>query len=314
MNNDLFAGIDVSKATLDLGTTESEQSVSFANSSDGIAELTAHLDALQPSLIVLEATGGYEAVAVASLAAAQLPVVVVNPRQVRDFARSAGRLAKTDAIDARVLARFGQVFRPEPKPVPDAQASEIKALVTRRAQVLEMITAETNRLHAAPRDVQQDIRLHLVFLKERLAHIDGDLSQFIRNSPVWREKDQIIRSVPGAGPVLSATLLAHLPELGSLNRRQIAQLVGVAPINRDSGYYRGSRHIWGGRSKVRSALYMATLVASRYNPVIRAFYLRLLEAGKAKKVALVACMRRLLTILNAMLRRGANWNPTPEAA
>lgn len=314
MNSDLFVGIDVSKATLELGTIESEQSVSFANSSDGIAELTAHLDKLQPSLIVLEATGGYEAVAVASLAAAQLPVVVVNPRQVRDFARSAGQLAKTDRLDARILAFFGQVFHPEPKPVPDAQASEIKALVTRRAQILEMITAETNRIHAAPQDVQQDIRLHLVFLKERLAHIDGDLSQFIRNSPVWREKDEIIRSVPGAGPVLSATLLAHLPELGSLNRRQIAQLAGVAPINRDSGYYRGSRHIWGGRSKVRSALYMAALVASRHNPVIRAFYLRLIEAGKAKKVALVACMRRLLTILNAMLRRGANWNPTPEAA
>jgi len=314
MNSDLFVGIDVSKATLELGTTQSEQSVSFANSSDGIAELTAHLDKLQPSLIVLEATGGYEAIVVANLAASKLPVVVVNPRQARDFARSAGRLAKTDAIDAKILALFGQVFRPKPKPVPDAQASEIKALVARRTQILEMIAAETNRLHTARCDIQQDIRLHVAYLKERLNHIDGELSQFIRNSPVWREKDQIIRSVPGAGPVLSATLLSHLPELGSLNRRQIAQLAGVAPINRDSGYYRGSRHIWGGRSKVRSALYMAALVASRHNPVIRSFYLRLLEAGKAKKVALVACMRRLLTILNAMLRQGANWIPTPEAS
>jgi transposase len=311
MNQDLYVGVDVSKAILDVGTTESEQSVRFDNSTDGIARLVGYVSELKPSLIVLEATGGYETLAVAGLAAAQLPVVVVNPRQVRDFARSAGRLAKTDALDAKVLAKFGQVFQPEPKPVANAEASKMKALVARRVQILEMITAETNRLHAAPQDVQDDIRIHLAFLKERLAHNDRDMTQFIQSSPVWREKDQIIRSVPGAGPILSATLLAHLPELGSLNRRQIAQLAGVAPINRDSGYYRGSRHIWGGRSRVRSTLYMAALVASRYNPVIRDFYTRLVAAGKAKKVALVACMRRLLTILNAMLRQRSYWTVKP---
>ena len=314
MSTKIYVGIDVSKASLEVGSTESAKCIGFANSPDGMVELAAYLHTLQPTLIVLEATGGYEALVVADLAAADLPVVVVNPRQVRDFARSAGQLAKTDALDARILAQFGQVFRPEPKPVPDAQACEIKALVGRRMQILEMITAETNRLHAVPSDVEEDIRLHIAFLRQRLARIDGDLSQFIRNSPIWREKDRIIRSVPGAGPVLSSTLLSHLPELGTLNRRQIAQLVGVAPVNRDSGYYRGSRHIWGGRSKVRSALYMAALVASRHNPVIRAFYSRLLEAGKPMKVALVACMRRVLTILNAMVGHGTIWVSPPQAA
>jgi transposase len=314
MNSDLCVGIDVSKATLEIGTSQSEQSICFNYSPEGVIELIAHLDKLRPGLVVLEATGGYETVAAASLAAAGLPVVVVNPRQVRDFARSAGQLAKTDRLDARILARFGQVFRPEPKPLPDAQASQIKALVARRVQILEMITAETNRLQAASQDVQKDIRIHLVFLKERLANINDEMAASIRNSPVSRERDQIMRSVPGVGPVLSATLLAYLPELGFLNRRQVAQLAGVAPINRDSGYYRGSRHIWGGRGRVRSALYMAALVASRYNPVIRDLYLRLLEAGKAKKVALVACMRRLLIIMNAMLRQRSYWNAKPELA
>jgi transposase len=306
--NSVYVGIDVSKDSLDLGLSESAESGKFANSVQGITELTDHLVQLEPSLIVVEATGGYETAAVASLAAARLPVVVVNPRQVRDFARSCGKLAKTDAIDARILAQFGQTFRPEPKPLPDAQSREIQALVARRSQILEMITTETNRLHTAPLDVEVDIRMHIAYLKERLSCIDGDIAQALKGSPVWREKDQIIRSVPGAGPVLSSTLIAHLPELGSLNRRQIALLVGVAPINRDSGRYRGSRRIWGGRGRVRSSLYMATLVASRHNPVIRDFYLRLINAGKAKKVALVACMRRLLTILNAMIKHGCVWN------
>ena len=304
----IYVGIDVSKDFLDLGLAESAKREKFANSVEGIAELTDQLVGLSPDLIVLEATGGYETSAVASFAAAQLPVVVVNPRQVRDFARSCGRLAKTDAIDAGMIAQFGQVFRPEPKPLPDAQSQEIKAFVVRRSQILEMITAETNRLHTVPSDVEDDIRMHVAYLKERLSHIDRDIARSLRDSPVWREKDQIIRSVPGAGPVLSCTLIAYLPELGRLNRRQIALLAGVAPINHDSGRYRGSRRIWGGRSKVRNSLYMAALVASRCNPVIRSFYTRLVEAGKAKKVALVACMRRLLTILNAMVKQQSIWN------
>jgi transposase len=309
-----YVGIDVSKDHLDVGLADSDQCTRFANSGEGILDLKGHLVQIEPSLIVLEATGGYETAVVASLAAAQLPVVVVNPRQVRDFARSCGRLAKTDAIDARILAQFGQVFKPEPKPLPDAQSREIKALVVRRSQILEMITTEANRLHTVPSDVEDDIRTHIAYLKDRLSRIDSDITRTLKDCSVWKEQDQIIRSVPGAGPVLSSTLIAHLPELGKLNRRQIALLVGVAPINHDSGRYRGSRRIWGGRSKVRSSLYMAALVASRYNPVIRDLYLRLIQAGKAKKVALVACMRRLLTILNSMIKNGCAWNQAPAAS
>lgn len=300
-------GIDVSKEHLDVGLADSDQCTVFANSEQGIGELKDHLIQLKPDLVVLEATGGYETAAVASLAAAQFPVVVVNPRQVRDFARSCGRLAKTDAIDARILAQFGQRIRPETRPLPDDQSREIKALVVRRSQILQMITTETNRLPTTPSDIQDDIRAHIAYLKDRLSHVDRDITRALRDCSVWKEQDQIIRSVPGAGPVLSSTLIAHLPELGKLNRRQIALLVGVAPINHDSGRYRGSRRIWGGRSRVRSSLYMAALVASRCNPVIRDLYSRLVQAGKAKKVALVACMRRLLTILNSMIKNRCAW-------
>lgn len=309
----IYLGIDVSKDSLDLGRIDETGSLRFANSAEGIDQLTKHALEIKPALIVMEATGGYETAAVLGLSVAGLPVVVVNARQVRDFARSSGKLAKTDSIDARLLAQFGKVFRPEPKPIPDSQAIEIKALSVRRVQIQEMIVAETNRLHLADFEVKDDIRTHIAFLKDRLCKIEKDISRVVKSSPVWREKDQIIRSVPGAGPVLSSTLLAHLPELGQLNRRQIAMLVGVAPINHDSGRMRGSRHIWGGRGPVRTALYMATLVASRYNPVISKFYQRLVAAGKAKKVALVACMRRLLIILNTMVRQGSMWNPAQAA-
>lgn len=310
----VFVGIDVSKDSLDLGTSESTETVQFANSVSGIHALVEYLTARPPCLIIVEATGGYETPMIASLAAAQLPVVVVNPRQVRDFARSCGKLAKTDAIDARILAQFGKVFKPEPRPVPDEKSCEIRALVTRRIQILEMIVTESNRLHTVPSDVAEDIRLHIAYLKDRLSSIDDEIDRILRESPVWKEKDHIIRSVPGAGPALSSMLIAYLPELGTLNRRQIALLVGVAPINHDSGRYRGSRRIWGGRSRVRHTLYMAALVASRYNPVIRDFYLRLIGAGKAKKVALVACMRRLLTIINSMIKHGSTWNPDHASA
>lgn len=305
---DTYVGIDVSKDHLDVGQAGSGQCVRFENSEQGIHELKDYLVELKASLIVLEATGGYETTAVATLAAAQLPVVVVNPRQVRDFARSCGKLAKTDAIDAVMLAEYGQRMTPELRPLPEAELLEIRALVVRRSQILQMITTETNRLQMASSDVRDDIRAHIAYLKDRVSRMDSDITRALQDCSIWKEQDQIIRSVPGVGPVLSSTLIAHLPELGKLNRRQIALLVGVAPINHDSGRYRGSRRIWGGRGKVRSALYMAALVASRCNPVIRDLYRRLTDAGKAKKVALVACMRRLLTILNSMIKSQSAWN------
>lgn len=308
---DTYIGIDVSKDHLDVGLANTGHCVRFQNSEQGINELKDYLVELKASLVVLEATGGYETTAVAILAAAQLPVVVANPRQVRDFARSCGKLAKTDAIDAVMLAEYGQRIKPEPRPLPETELLEIKALVVRRSQILQMITTETNRLHLASPDIQDDIRAHIVYLKGRVSRIDSDITRTLQECSFWKEQDQIIRSVPGVGPVLSSTLIAHLPELGKLNRRQIALLVGVAPINHDSGRYRGSRRIWGGRGRVRSALYMAALVASRCNPVIREFYCRLVQAGKAKKVALVACMRRLLTIINSMIRSQCAWNQAP---
>jgi transposase len=265
------------------------------------------LRALSPTLIVLEATGGVEVSLTSALAAAGLPVVVVNPRHVRDFARATGQLAKTDALDAQILAQFAEVMRPERRPLPDAQTQALAALVTRRRQLIEMLTAEKNRLSMAPPPVRKSLRAHITWLERELAHTDTDLAQTIRQSPVWREKDELLQSVPGVGPVLTSTLLANLPELGTLTSKQIAALVGVAPLNRDSGTLRGKRTVWGGRAQVRAVLYMSAIVAARFNPVIRAFYQRLQTAGKAKKVALTACMRKLLTILNAMLKHRTPW-------
>jgi transposase len=264
-------------------------------------------------VVVLEATGGLECPLVAALAAAHLPVVVVNPRQVRDFARATGRLAKTDAIDARVLAQFGEAVEPQPRPLPDQATQELAALVTRRRQLVQMLTAEKNRLRIAARPVRRDIQQHIRWLERRLDDLDGDLRKTIQSSPLWRDRDQVLQSAPGVGFVSSSTLLANLPELGRLNHKEIAALVGVAPLNRDSGAFRGRRTVWGGRADVRAVLYMATLVASRRNPVVKAFYDRLVAAGKPKKVALTASMRKLLTILNAMVRSHASWqitNPT----
>lgn len=306
----VFVGIDVSKNALEVALRPSAARWTVANDEAGIATLVERLRALPPTLIVLEATGGLELPLTGALAV-DLPVVVVNPRQVRDFAKATGQLAKTDAIDAAVLAQFAEAVRPAIRPRPDAATQALSALLTRRRQLLEMRTAEQNRVGSAPASVRPRIRAHLTWLTRELVSLDDDLATAIRQSPVWCEKDDLLQSTPAVGPVLATTLLAELPELGTLNRKQIAALVGVAPLNRDSGTLRGRRLVWGGRAQVRAALYMSALVATRYNPVIRAFYQRLCAAGKAKKVALTACMHKLLTILNTLLKHGTRWRLHP---
>jgi len=304
-----FVGIDVAKAELEVVVRPSGARWTVTNNPVGLAQLQERLQASAPSLIVLEATGGYEVAVVAALATAALPVVVLNARQVRDFARATGRLAKTDAIDAGVLAHFAEVVRPPVRPLPDAMTQSLQAWLMRRRQLVEMLLAEEQRRSRAPRPIQRQIDQHVRWLRAQLGAVEKDLAQTLRESPVWREKDNLLRSVPGVGPVLTTTLLGDVPELGQLNRKQIAALIGVAPLNRDSGTYRGRRAVWGGRARVRATLYMATLTAARYNPVIRAFYERLVAAGKPKKVALTACMRKLLTILNALIARRTAWKP-----
>jgi len=310
-------GIDVSKQRLDIAPLHGQGTMdaAFDNTPEGHAALVEQLCKIRPRLIVLESTGGYQRGVVAALATAGLPVVVANPRQVRDFARGLGILAKTDAIDATVLARFAEKIDPPVRKLPDEAAQALADLLARRRQLVELRTAEKNRLQqtSAPR-VKASIRAVLTMLDAQIAAIDDDLDGHIRRSPVWREKENLLLSVPGVGAQTARTLLACLPELGTISRQAIAALVGVAPINRDSGAMRGRRTTWGGRRVVRSSLYMATLVASRHNPVIRAQYQKLLAAGKPKKVALVACMRKLLTILNAMLRTGQPWRNPHETA
>jgi len=307
----MYVGVDVAKAELVVAARPSDERWSVANDERGARTLAERLKRGAPALVVLEATGGYELAAVAALAAAGLPVVVANPRQVRDFARATGQLAKTDRIDAGVLALFAERVRPEVRPLPNEEAQELDAVLTRRRQLLEMLTAERNRLGQVAgrgrRPVKKSLKAHIAFLERELRVADTDLGAMVRASPAWREKDDLLRSVPGVGPVLSLTLLAELPELGRLSRREVAKLAGVAPLARDSGTLRGHRYVHGGRASVRAVLYMAALVATRRNPVIRAFYERLLAAGKPKKLALVACMRKLLTILNAMARSGVRW-------
>jgi transposase len=303
----VYVGIDVAKDWLDVAQRPGGEVWRVSSDETGVVALVERLKGVRPTLVVLEATGGLQIPAVAALAAAGLRTVVVNPRQVRQFAGATGRLAKTDAIDAQVLAQFGEAVRPEVRPLPDAATRELSALVARRRQLIEMLTAERNRLRVATKKVRANIEAHIRWLEGELLDLEGGLSDVIRSSPVWRERDNLLRSVPGVGPVLSSVLLADLPELGRLNRKEIAALAGVAPLNRDSGQFRGRRTVWGGRSHVRTALYMATLVASRYNPAIKSFYQRLLSVGKPKKVALTACMRKLLTILNAMMRHQAPW-------
>jgi transposase len=308
----LYIGIDVAKATLDLAVYSTGQRWSFSNDDAGIIHVVSHLLELSPALVVLEATGGFEMALVAELGVAKIPTSVVNPRQVRDFAKAVGRLAKTDALDAQVIAHFAAAVCPAPRLMPDAKTQELGAIMARRRQVVEMLTAEKNRLSIASNPVKQRIRSHIAWLEKELVDINRNLRRSIQESPVWKEKDDLLQSVPGVGTTLSATLLSELPELGTLNRREIAALVGVAPLNRDSGTMRGKRTVWGGRASIRAALYMATLAATRCNPVIRSFYQRLCAVGKAKKVALTACMRKLLTVLNAMLKHHTTWAFAPQ--
>jgi transposase len=302
-----FMGIDVAKAQLDIAVRPSGERWTVPNDADGVATLVEQGQALHPTLMVLEATGGLERAATAALATAGLPVVVVNPRQARDFARATGQLAKTDALDARALAHFADVIRPTPRPLPDAQTQELRALLGRRQQLIVLRTAEQNRLAGTSGRLQTDIEAHITWLNERLATLDDDIETLLRASPLWRENDDLLQSAPGIGPVCARTLLLELPELGTLNRRQIAALVGVAPLNCASGTLRGRRRMWGGRAHVRTVLYMGTRVATRDNPRIKAFDERLLAAGKVKKVALTACMHKFLTILNAMLKHRTPW-------
>ncbi|HUQ46231.1 MAG TPA: IS110 family transposase [Gemmatimonadaceae bacterium] len=314
----MFVGIDVAKAELVVAVRPSGDNWSVSNDDAGLRALLARLAPQSPMRIVLEATGGYEIPAVAALAAAGLPIAVVNPRQARDFARSTGQLAKTDRIDAELLALYAERVRPAVRALPDDATRALEAVLTRRRQLVEMLVAERNRLQmaigAAQRPVRTSLKQHIAYLTRALAIADTELDTMVRASPLWRERDDLLRSVPGIGPVVARTLLAELPELGRLDRRAIAKLVGVAPLNRDSGSWRGRRTIHGGRASVRAAIYMAALVASRRNPVLKTFYQRLVAAGKPKKLALVACMRKLLTILNVILRTRQSWSITANAA
>lgn len=310
--SECFIGIDVSKGTLDVAVIPDGKDLSFTNDADGIRALCNKLKKMHPSLIVLEATGGLQIPAVAAIGLAKLPVSVINPRQARDFAKATGKLAKTDRIDAQILAEFGKAIRPEVRPLKDAEALELSALMTRRRQLVEMLVMEKNHLLAACASIRPRIEDSVRWIEEQLGDLNTRIGIVIRSSPLWREKDELLRSVPGVGPVLSATLLAEMPELGTLNRKEIAMLAGVAPINSDSGKHRGQRRIWGGRSRVRTILYMACMTAIRFNPVLIDFYKRLIEAGKVHKKAMTACMRKMLVILNAILKSGRPWAVAAE--
>ncbi len=304
----IYVGIDVAKAQLDVAVRPTDDRWVVPNDDAGIRQLMSQLTALEPALVVLEATGGLELSIVAALAAEESPVVVVNPRQVRDFAKATGKLAKTDALDAAVLAHFAEAVRPPVRPLRGAETQDLNSLTARRHQVMTMLVSEKNRLSAATTvAVRPRIEAHIAWLQRELDDLDKSLRETLRQSPVWREKDDLLRTVPGVGEQLSLTLLAYLPELGTLDRRQVAALVGVAPFNRDSGTLRGRRTVWGGRAQIRAVLYMGALAASRYNPIIRDFYQRLVAAGKPKKLALTACMRKLLVILNSMLKHRSPW-------
>lgn len=314
----MFVGIDVAKAEVVVATRPTEERWTVENEERGVRTLVERLRRDGATLIVLEATGGYELLCVAALAAASLPVVVVNPRQVRDVARATGQLAKTDRIDADILALFAERVRPDVRALPDVDTQELEAVLARRRQLLEMLQAERNRLGQVfgrgKTPVKKSLKAHIAYLEHELRMTDTDLGEMVRRSAAWRERDNLLQSVPGVGPVLSLTLLADLPELGRLSRREIAKLVGVAPLSRDSGTLRGRRFVQGGRASVRAVLYMAALVATKRNAAIRAFYVRLLAAGKPKKLALVACMRKLLTILNTMVRTGERWSAEYDRA
>lgn len=304
----LFVGIDVSKDQLHVAIRPTGETMFFAYTDEAVSVLVSRLRLLRPKLIVLEATGGIQQPLATALATAKLPVVVVNPRQVRDFARSTGQLAKSDRVDAAILAHFGQAVEPEVRPLADAEQQQLQDLLARRRQIVQILAAERNHLASAAAHVSESVQCHITYLERMLSEIDSDIDQALESSPIWQVKNDLLRSVKGVGPVVSRTLLADLPELGHLSRQEIAKLVGVAPLNDDSGKRNGQRHCWGGRSNVRSALYMAALSAKRWNPTLKKFYDQLISRGKAKKVALTACMRKLLTILNAMIKQNKPWD------
>ncbi len=302
-----YLGIDVAQDHLDIALRPGGDAFRIPNDAAGHAELLARLAGTPPVVIAVEATGGYEQGVVAALAAAQLPVAVLTPRQVRDFARATGQLAKTDRVDARVLAHYAEALRPTPRPVPAAAQRELAALVGRRQDLIAMRIAEQHRLRTAPAAIAAPIRAHITWLREQLAAVEAAITERIAAHPQWQADSALLQTLKGVGPIISATLVARRPELGHLTRQQIAKLVGVAPLARDSGKFQGKRRCAGGRADVRTALYLAALVASRFNSVIRAFYQRLIAAGKLAKVALVACAHKLLTILNAMMRDRTPW-------
>jgi len=308
MNPEQFVGIDVSKSHLDVAVYPGGQHDRWDNDDSGIEKLIKFVKSLPVALIVMESTGGYESLAASMLSANALPVVVVNPRLVRSFAKSTGKLAKTDQIDAHSIAHFASAVRPEQRQLKDEHVQLLAALNTRRRQIINMLVAEKNRLHTAPKANQKNIRQHIKWLEKNLQQIDTDIQKQIRKSPIWRKDDDILQSYKGIGPVSSTTLLSDLPELGKLDSKKITALVGLAPFNCDSGQYRGRRRIWGGRSHVRKTLYMAAKSAKRFNPQIKAFYDRLRDAGKPHKVAMTACMRKMLVTLNAMLKNKTYWS------
>ncbi len=304
---EIIVGIDVSKARLDYAYWGETTSWQVTNDAEGIAALVKEMKARQVSLVVLEATGGLEKGVVTALLQAGVPTAVANPRQVRDFAKGLGKLAKTDTIDCQTLAQFGQTVHPRVHVLADEQAQALAAIVARRQQVVEMLTSERNRLAQVHASQRGHLQTHIDWLKAEVERLNDELDQFIQNTPLWKARDEQLQSAPGVGRGLSSALIVGVPELGTLNRKKIAALVGVAPFNRDSGKYRGRRMICGGREQVRTTLYMGTLSATRFNPIIRSFYNRLIKAGKPFKVAMVACMRKLLTILNAMVKNGTFW-------
>lgn len=308
MEKQNYIGIDVAKDSMEVAVHESQEKWSFTNDETGIAKLITRMKKLKLSLIVMEATGGYEVAVAAELHSLSFPVAVVNPRHIRDFARSVGILAKTDALDAKVIARYAAMVQPTPRSLPTEETRRLGVIMMRRRQIVAMRTAEKNRLHQADPAIKGRIKVHITWLEQELDDINKELKQMIESNPEWKEKSDIIQSVPGVGQNLAMTILSDFPELGQLNRKQAAALSGVAPFNRDSGAMRGKRSIWGGRGVVRTAVYMSIISAIRFNPQIKVFYQRMVQAGKIRKVAMVACMRKLLCILNVMLKNHASWN------
>lgn len=309
MQSSVFVGVDVSKARLDVFLLPDGSHMAFANDPAGIAGLVEAMLQARPELVVIEATGGYERALANALQEAGVPAATVNPRQVRDFARASGKLAKTDQLDAAVLARYAATMRPPVRPLPDQASQDLEAVIARRRQLVEMLASEKQRLATARPAVRQTIEEHIRWLEGQIAQLDERTRDLIQADPAWREKDRLLQSAPGVGKVVSATMLAALPELGALDRKEIAALVGVCPFNRDSGLWRGRRSCWGGRAEVRKVLYMAAITGLRHNPVIKALYERLRQNGKERKVAMVAAMHKLLISLNAMLQRKESWNP-----